>query len=108
MVGMGTIANVLAIVVGGCIGLLAKGGLKQSVQDSVIRSLGLATLFIGAGGALCGMLVISDGGLSIVSTRDTLFMILSLALGTLVGEFCDFDGKMERLGVWLKARADRK
>ena len=31
MVGMGTIANVLAIVVGGCIGLLAKGGLKQSV-----------------------------------------------------------------------------
>ena len=108
MVGMGTIANVLAIVVGGCIGLLAKGGLKQSVQDSVIRSLGLATLFIGAGGALCGMLVISDGGLSTVSTRDTLFMILSLALGTLVGEFCDFDGKMERLGVWLKARADRK
>ena len=108
MVGMGTIANVLAIVVGGCIGLLAKGGLKQSVQDSVIRSLGLATLFIGAGGALCGMLVISDRGLSTVSTRDTLFMILSLALGTLVGEFCDFDGKMEQLGVWLKARADRK
>ena len=106
MVGMGTIANVLAIVVGGYIGLLAKGGLKQSVQDSVIRSLGLATLFIGAGGALCGMLVVSDGGLSTVSTRDTLFMILSLALGTLVGEFCD--GKMERLGVWLKARADRK
>lgn len=54
MVGMGTIANVLAIVVGGYIGLLTKGGLKQSVQDSVIRSLGLATLFIGAGGALCG------------------------------------------------------
>lgn len=108
MVGMGTIANVLAIVVGGCIGLLVKGGLKQSVQDSVIRSLGLATLFIGAGGALCGMLIISGGELSTVSTRDTLFMILSLALGTLVGEFCDFDGKMERLGVWLKARADRK
>ena len=49
------------------------------------------------------MLVISDGGLSTVSTRDTLFMILSLALGTLVGEFCDFDGKMERLGVWLES-----
>ena len=103
MVGMGTIANVLAIVVGGCIGLLAKGGLKQHYQDSVIRSLGLATLFIGAGGALCGMLVVKGGGLTTVSTRDTLFMILSLALGTLVGEFFDFDGKMERLGVWLKA-----
>ena len=88
MVGMGTIANVLAIVVGGYIGLLAKGGLKQSVQDSVIRPLGLATLFIGAGGALCGMLVVSDGGLSTVSTRDTLFMILSLALGTLAESPC--------------------
>ena len=64
MVGMGTIANVLAIVVGGCIGLLAKGGLKQHYQDSVIRSLGLATLFIGAGGALCGMLVVKGGGLT--------------------------------------------
>lgn len=108
MVGMGTIANVLAIVAGGCIGLLANSGLKQHYQDSIIRSLGLATLFIGAGGALCGMLVVSGGSLSTISTRDTLFMILSLALGTLVGEFFDFDGKMERLGVFLKTRADRQ
>lgn len=69
MAGMGTIANVLAIVVGGCIGLLAKGGLKEHYQDSIIRSLGLATLFIGAGGALCGMLVVSEGSLSTVSTQ---------------------------------------
>ena len=35
-------------------------------------------------------------------------MILALALGTLVGEFFDFDRQMERLGIWLKAKADRK
>lgn len=108
MIGMGTIVNVLAIVVGGLIGLLAKGGLKEHYQDGIIRSLGLATLFIGAGSALCGMLVISETGLTTIGTRDTLFMILSLALGTLVGELLDLDGRMERLGVWLKARADRK
>ena len=43
MIGMGTIVNVLAIVVGGLIGLLAKGGLKEHYQDGIIRSLGLAT-----------------------------------------------------------------
>lgn len=52
MVGTGTIANVLAIVAGGSLGLLAKGGMKQHYQDGIIKALGLATLFIGASGAL--------------------------------------------------------
>ena len=108
MIGMGTIVNVLAILVGGLIGLLVKGGLKQHYQEGVIHALGLATMFIGAGSALCGMLVVSGGALSSAGTRDTLFMILSLALGTLLGEWWDLDGRMEQLGVWLKARADRR
>lgn len=108
MIGMGTIVNVLAIVAGGLIGLLFKGGLKQHYQDGVIHSLGLATMFIGAGSTLCGMLVISGDSLSTVGTRDTLFMILALALGTLAGEWMDLEGRMERLGIWLKARADRR
>ena len=87
MVGTGTIANVLAIVAGGSLGLLAKGGMKQHYQDGIIKALGLATLFIGASGALAGMLTLQDGKLSSAGTRDTLFMILALALGTLVGEF---------------------
>ena len=105
---MGTIVNVSAIVAGGLIGLLAKGGLKQHCQDEIIRSLGLATMFIGAGSALCGFLQVSAGELSTIGTRDTLFMILALALGTLAGSLLDLDGKMEGLGIWLKARADRK
>lgn len=107
MVGTGTIANVLAIVAGGSLGLLAKGGMKQHYQDGIIKALGLATLFIGASGALAGMLTLQDGKLSSAGTRDTLFMILALALGTLVGEFFDFDRRMEQLGTWLKAKADR-
>ena len=72
MIGMGTIVNVLAILVGGLIGLLVKGGLKQHYQEGVIHALGLATMFIGAGSALCGMLVVSDGALSSAGTRDTI------------------------------------
>lgn len=108
MIGTGTIVNVLAIIVGGLLGLLAKGRRQLRGQDGVIHALGLATMFIGAGSALCGMLTVSQDSLTTFGTRDTLFMILALALGTAVGEWMDLDGRMEQLGIWLKARADRK
>lgn len=107
MIGMGTIVNVLAIIVGGLLGLLFKGGLKEHYQKAVIQALGLSTLFIGVSGVLPGMLVVEDGTLTGVSMKETLGMILSLALGTLIGEWLDFDGKMERLGAWLKKKATR-
>ena len=107
MIGMGTIANVAAILVGGCIGLLFKGGLKEHYQQAVTKSLGLCTVFIGASGALPGLLTAENGILTGVSIRETLGMILSFALGTLLGEWLDFDGKMERLGAWLKQKATR-
>ena len=104
MIGLGTIANVAAIVAGGFLGTLVRGGLKEHYQTALTHSLGLATLFIGGTGALNGMLQIVDGQLV---SRDTLGMILALALGTLLDELCDFEGKLERLGHWLKARAAR-
>ena len=107
MIGLGTIVNVLAIIVGGCLGLLFKGGLKEHYQQAVIRSLGLCTLFIGASGALAGIFTLSGGRLSTGEVTDTLGMILALALGTLIGEFFNFDGRMEQLGGWLKAKATR-
>lgn len=107
MSGIGTIVNVAAIVAGGFIGLLLKGGLKEHYQQSIIKSLGLCTMLIGLSGALPGMLRVEEGHLCGVSTAETLSMILALALGTLIGEWLDFDGNMERLGAWLKQKATR-
>jgi len=107
VIGLGTIVNVLAIVAGGCIGLLARGGLNERVQKTVIQALGLCTLFLGASGALPGLLRVENGVLTSVPMRDTLGMILSLALGSLAGELLDLEGKLERLGEWLKAKASR-
>ena len=107
MRGIGTIANVAAIVVGGGIGLLFRGGLGERRQQAVIQALGLCTLFIGLSGALPGLLVVENGALAGVSMKETLGMILALALGTLMGEWLDLEGLLERLGIWLKARADR-
>ncbi|MCF2660817.1 DUF554 domain-containing protein [Pseudoflavonifractor phocaeensis] len=107
MIGIGTIVNVAAIIVGGLIGLLFKGGLKEHYQEAIVKSLGLCTMFIGAAGALPGLLRVENGVLASAPIRDTLGMILSMALGTLIGEWLDFDGRMERLGAWLKAKASR-
>ena len=59
MTGIGTLVNVCAIILGGFLGLLFKGGLKQHYQDAVLRCLGLCTLFIGAAGGLSGLLSVS-------------------------------------------------
>ena len=56
LTGIGTIANVAAILGGGTIGLFFKSGLKQHYQDTVMRALGLSTMFIGVSGALTGLL----------------------------------------------------
>ncbi len=102
MIGLGTIANVAAILLGGSIGLLLKGGLKEHYQQALQKAMGLCTIFIGASGALTGLLVVESGKLSAI---DTLPMIIAMVIGTVIGEFFDFDSRMERLGQYLKEKA---
>ena len=78
MAGIGTVVNVLAILAGGCAGLVLKGGLKARYQQAVIQAMGLCVLFIGGAGALNGMLSVRDGALTGLDTRGTLGMILAL------------------------------
>ena len=101
MIGLGTIANVAAIIVGGGIGLLLKGGLKDHYQQSLQKAMGLCTIFIGAGGALTGMLYIENGALVSI---NTLPMIISMVIGTLIGEYFDF-GK-DRCVIILPGRCE--
>ncbi|MBQ3009669.1 MAG: DUF554 domain-containing protein [Oscillospiraceae bacterium] len=102
MIGLGTIANVAAIIVGGSIGLLLKGGLKEHYQQSLQKAMGLCTIFIGASGVLTGMIYMENGALT---TINTLPMIIAMVIGTVIGEFFDFDGRMETLGHYLKEKA---
>ena len=107
MFGLGTIVNVLAVLGGGAIGLLLRGGMNPRYQDAIVRIMGLSTIFIGAAGALEHMLFIEGDHLVGLPIKETLIMILSMALGTFVGEVLDFDGKLESFGAWLKKKATR-
>lgn len=81
--GLGTAVNVCAVIAGGLIGTLFGKKIKESIQDSLIKVLGLSVMFVGLSGALSKMLIIEDGRLS---SYGTLMMIISLSLGTLIGE----------------------
>ncbi len=99
MRGLGTVINALAIIAGGVLGIAFKRFLKQSYQDTIIKATGFAVVFLGAAGTLSKMLVIKDGALT---TSGTMVMILSLALGALLGEVIDLDSRFEQFGEWLK------
>lgn len=99
MVGLGTLANMAAIVIGAGVGIIIKGGLKQRFQETIMNALGLAVMFIGISGALQGLLVVEGAGLQ---TANIMLMIVSLALGAFLGELIDIEAKLDKLGEWIK------
>ncbi len=99
MRGLGTIINAFAIILGGMLGILGKRFLKEHYQETIIKSTGFSVLFLGAAGTLAKMLVPTKEGLTV---SGSMTLILSLALGALVGEIIDIDALFDRFGDWLK------
>ncbi len=100
MIGLGTIVNTAAVVVGGLLGLLLKNSVAKRFEKILMQALGLSTIFIGAGGVFQYMLVVENGHLT---TRGTILLIFSLVLGCMLGQLLDIETKMETIGVKLKA-----
>ena len=100
MIGLGTIVNTVAVVAGGVLGLLLKNGVAKKFEAILMQALGLATVFIGAGGVLKYMLVVENGALA---TRGTMLLIFSLVIGCILGQMLDIEAQMEKLGIRLKA-----
>ena len=99
MIGLGTLINTAAVLMGGFLGLLLKNGIAKKFETILMQALGLATIFIGAGGVLKYMLVVENGA---VDTRGTMLLIFSLVIGCILGQWLDIESKMEVLGVKLK------
>lgn len=101
MVGLGTIINSAAIIVGGVFGHLFGKILNERIQDSLQKASGICVLFIGIAGAMEGMLKLS--GSSLLAGRSML-IVASLALGALAGEILNIEHGFERFGEWLKVK----
>ena len=99
MIGIGTIVNVLAIIFGGVVGLVFRGGLKERFRDILMQACGLAVIFIGAAGAFEMIFTVSGDRLS---SGSTMLIVISLVIGGLVGELLSIEKGLDSLGERLK------
>ena len=84
----GVMVNVIAIAIGGIIGVLFKKILSKELTQAVMMTLGIATFVIGLQGAL--------------KVEKSLLFVISLALGTALGTIIDIDKYVNELGNYLK------
>ena len=99
MIGLGTIINSAAIVAGGVIGHFFGRLFRQEQQDALTKACGISVLFIAIAGAMQGMLTIDGGSLA---SGKSMFVVLCLAIGTVIGELLGIERGFESFGEWLK------
>ena len=101
MAGMGTILNTLAILLGGVCGSLFGRYLHESAQDTLTKCCGVSTLFIAITGALEKMLTVENG---VVVSSGSMLIVVSLAIGAVIGELLKIEDAFENFGEWLKVK----
>ncbi len=101
MIGLGTIINTLAILLGGIFGFFFGGLLKERHQETIKKGCGVCVLFVGICGALEGMLTVTEGE---ITSGKSLLVIGCVALGALFGELLNIEGAFQRFGTWLKQK----
>lgn len=98
---LGTIINSIAIIVGGIIGLAAKKAINPTFEKSINKALGLAVLILGINGVISSMFTIKDGKLA---SGGELLLIISLVLGTFIGEALHIDEHLAHFASKLERK----
>jgi len=91
---LGTIVNCLTIIAGSFVGILFRNGIPEKYNQTVMQAIGLSVILIGMKNAL--------------GCNDLLIIIISLALGSLIGEWIGIENYLERLGNFLETRFSKK
>lgn len=87
---IGVLVNTLTVTIGSIVGLTLKKGIPERMTSAVMTAIGLCTICIGVDGMLGG--------------ENTLVLIVSMVLGTIVGTALDLDGKIQAMGEWVERR----
>lgn len=101
-VGLGTLINVISIVLGTITGKLLGNRFNERTRNLLTDILGIVTL-ISAASALIS-LGDSDLVSSIPNGGPILVLLASLLIGGLIGSWLNIEGRLELLGVALKNR----
>ena len=90
MILLGSAVNGIAIVIGAVIGLLAGKVLPERIRTALVPTMSLVTIGI----AVPGMM----------KTENLLIPILSMVIGTFIGELIDIDGALQKLSNKLQSK----
>ncbi len=90
---IGTLVNCGAVILGGALGLIMKKGIPEKIGTSIMNGLALCVMYIGISGALEG--------------QNILIVVLSIAVGILIGSLLDLDARLNRLGEILENKLSR-
>ena len=93
MIGLGTIVNIITVLVGGTLGLFLKHLLSEKLTNMILQGLALAVLVIGLSGVITNSMKISEG--KIEESHHPLVIILSLAVGALIGTFLHIEERLD-------------
>lgn len=107
----GNIVNAVAVVLGSLLGIVLGRLVTGRMQEALMQATGLGCAFIGLSGTLAQMLSGSvdaaNGGVAL-QAQGTVLLIVSLIIGTLVGQAIDIEGKLDLLGDWLRRTVTRE
>ncbi len=92
MRGLGTLVNVVTVVLGTGAGLLVGSRLPERVRTTVLSGLGLVTVGVGV--------------TSFLETRNAVFPVVAIIVGGLVGELIRVEDRLEGLGERIRRRAE--
>ena len=87
---LGVTVNAVAVIIGGLFGLLIKKGVPERFSDAIMKGLGLCVLYIAIDGALEG--------------SNVLVLIISVAIGAVIGTLCKLDEGIHALGNKLEQK----
>jgi uncharacterized protein len=90
----GTFINIVAVLVGGGLGLLFGARLPDRLKKTVIAGMGLFT-------AVTGIKMFFE-------TKNSLIVLGALLIGSLLGEWWRIEDGLQALGRWLEKRLYRK
>lgn len=102
MPGIGTIVNVIAVLVAGLLGLGFGHLISKRFHQSLLQACGLSVIVLGLGSTFAGMLTESQGSYTL---EGVMMMIVSLTLGCVIGEALNIENRLEEFGHWLQTKS---
>ena len=105
MVGLGTILNMGAILVGSAVGVAVGSRLPERTRDLLTSALGMVTLVVAALNVTA--IADSDWQSDVGSSAPLLIVLGSVVIGGVIGSLLRIESRLEGVGGWLQRRLSR-